>query len=257
MWLAFDIGNSATKGAIFDGEHLVQTFRYRAEDADSPERLAKMLLLSIEGRPVSRAGCVSVVPSRTDSLATAMRRVTGLELQRFDTHSALPFKLLYETPETLGSDRLAAAVAAFGLYGNTDDGSPRPVIAVDAGTAVTCEVVTIDGRYLGGTIAPGPSLLRDSLDHGTAQLPLVDLSLPEHPVGRSTREAMRSGLMYGYIDAVSQMLNRLSETLEETPFVVATGGWGEWLSEHISSIDALNPNLVLQGVRILMALEEG
>ncbi len=135
MWLTFDVGNSAFKGAFFQDEHLVHSVRFPVEDAESPERLAKVLLLGIEGRPVLRAGCVSVVPELSASLESALERVTGIKLIHFDTSSRIPFELEYRTPQSLGSDRLAAAVAAHCLYGTSKNSGSGPVSGLDAGAA--------------------------------------------------------------------------------------------------------------------------
>ena len=87
-------------------------------------------------------------------------------------------------------------------------------------------------------------------------MPVVELSLPEDPVGGSTREAIRSGVMFGFLDSVERMLSRLTETFSTRPFVVATGGWAAWLDDRVPSIDMVDPDLVLKGVREMMVLRE-
>jgi type III pantothenate kinase len=128
------------------------------------------------------------------------------------------------------------------------------VIVVDAGTAVTCEVVHRDGVYQGGTIAAGPALARQALQSGTAQLPAVPLDLPDDPVGRSTQTALQSGIMWSLVDGVQGMTDRLASTLPDAPQIVVTGGWGDLLARHLDT-SSHAPHLVLHGIRILVSSE--
>ncbi|MFQ5572290.1 MAG: type III pantothenate kinase, partial [Rhodothermales bacterium] len=166
----------------------------------------------------------------------------------------LPFTLAYETPHTLGTDRLAAAVAAWTMHGLTDNHDPRCIVALDAGTAITYDVVDQFGVFRGGAIGAGPQLLNAALSKGTAQLPSVPTELPTTPIGRSTQEALQAGIMYAFLDGVQGLLARIGDTLEDAPFVVATGGWADFLHTHLNAIDHVEPHLVLHGIRILMAL---
>jgi type III pantothenate kinase len=128
------------------------------------------------------------------------------------------------------------------------------VIALDAGTAFTYEVIDRNGVYQGGTISPGPGLMQRSLNRDTAQLPEVPLSLPDEPIGRSTVEAIQAGIMFGFIESVRGLLNRINGMLREDAFVVVTGGWGTLIKEQVSDVDAVEPHLVLEGVRLLMEM---
>jgi type III pantothenate kinase len=162
----------------------------------------------------------------------------------------LPFELAYKTPDTLGTDRLAAAAAGWAQYGRVA-APPQSVIVVDAGTAVTYEVVHRDGIYQGGVISAGPALTRRALTNGTAQLPDVSLALPDDPVGRSTHSALQSGIMWGLVDGVQGMVDRLAGTLPDVPRIILTGGWGSLLADHLDRVDAYAPHLVLEGIRLL------
>lgn len=253
MWLALDIGNSAVKGGLFDGEALRESFRLALAHRDAREGWEAALDEALAGQPVERAGIASVVPAATAVVAPLLARRYGVQAQVIRHTMRLPFRHTYQTPETLGTDRLAAAAAAWTQYG-----SPGvPVIALDAGTALTYEVIDAEGVYRGGVIAAGPALLRDALAHGTAQLPAVPLEAPPSPLGRSTREALQAGIVWGFVDGVHGMLARLSGLLGAAPLVVATGGWAGFLHEHLDEIDHVEPHLVLHGIRVLMALNEG
>ncbi|RMF60091.1 MAG: type III pantothenate kinase [Bacteroidetes bacterium] len=254
MWLALDIGNSAAKGGFFDGPRLVDTFRLALTRHDPTEVWVRALEEALAARPVARAGIASVVPSLVEPLYTVLARRTPTTPLVVRPTLALPFTLAYQTPHTLGVDRLAAAVAAWTRYGHAPDGTPRSVIALDAGTAVTYDVVEAPGVFRGGPIGAGPALLRQGLATGTAQLPEVPLELPEEVIGRSTREALQAGILYGFLDSVGGMLARLAGRLPPRPFVVATGGWAGWLAAHLDAIDHVDPHLVLRGVYDLMVL---
>ncbi|MCH8123230.1 MAG: type III pantothenate kinase [Bacteroidetes bacterium] len=252
MILGFDIGNSATKAAFFEREKCLETFTFKNADVQSSEHI-EYELKQLAGRyDIEAVGCVSVVPAVTDRLEEVVDGVFGLQLQRLTSASPVPLDVRYETLETLGVDRLACAVASHILFGKTENGATRAVIALDAGTAVTTEVITADGGYEGGSIAPGPDLMRLSLNYGTAQLPNVEMVIPESSIGTSTDTAIRSGIMFGFLDSVQAMIRRTISVLDAPVYVVATGGWAEWLSSRIPEIDRVEPKLVLHGVRLMM-----
>ncbi len=254
MWLTLDIGNSAAKGGFFEGEHLTETFRL---DLSRGASAWAAFEAQLRARGVTRAGIASVVPQATALVQPLLARLAGVSAEVIHHRMRLPFALAYETPHTMGADRLAAAAAAWLGYGPQAGGAPRSVVALDAGTAVTYDVVDRAGVFLGGAIGAGPGLLRDALSRGTAQLPPVPLELPPTPIGRSTQEALQAGIMYAFLDGVRGMLDRVRDALGEDPVVVATGGWGAFLRQHLDAIDHVEPHLVLRGIRALMALNDG
>ena len=256
MWLTLDIGNSAVKGGIFDKDRLCDTFRVSLHQADAQPSWETTFVTHLQDQLFTRVGCTSVVPSVTPQVTAHVQHLTGVKAQVIHHQMHLPFTLAYETPHTLGTDRLAAAAAAWVLYGQTKDQTPRPVVALDAGTAVTYEVIDPNGIFRGGTIAAGPTLIRETLARDTAQLPAVPLTVPPTPIGRSTQEALQAGIMYTFLDSVRGMLSRLSDLLGAQPFVVATGGWSTLLHTHLDAIDHIDPHLVLHGIRVLMTLND-
>ncbi|MDQ7040480.1 MAG: type III pantothenate kinase [Rhodothermus sp.] len=249
IWLALDLGNSALKGGLFEkAGRLVHTFRLTERDAAQwPEQLTRAL----HGQKLARAAMASVVPPRTPMVQEIVHQQTGVRPVLISPDWQLPFTLAYETPHTLGTDRLAAAVAAWEIYGRPQR---RPVLALLAGTALTIEVVEANGCYPGGVIAPGPMLMRQALAHGTAQLPEVPLEWPTTPIGRSTQTAIQAGLLYGFVESVRGLLQRLGKNLEPSPIVVLSGGWGTLLKTHLPDIDVHDPHLVLRGIYHLLAL---
>ncbi len=249
--LALDIGNSAVKVGRFDGDTLTAVDTLAPPDADTTAPTAAYwrtaLTPLLNDTPVKRIGLASVVPARTEAVTDALRTLTAAPITTVHPGLALPFDLAYETPDTLGTDRLAAAAAGWTRYGR--DG-PQSVLVVDAGTAINYEVIRRDGVYQGGAIGAGPALTRQALRAGTAQLPQVPLTLPGTAVGPSTRTALQSGIMWGLIDQVRGMCDRLAASLPDAPRLVLTGGWSALLTEHLADAHHA-PHLVLQGTQLL------
>lgn len=260
-FLALDIGNSAVKGGLFTGEKLDRVFHVEINLGDPSGEAAsdtwmRALRPHLQGTTVNGVGMASVVPEAVPVAQNVLRALTDSDVVIVDAEMALPFDLAYDTPKTLGADRLAAAAAAWLRYrqGANDgtDAAGRSVIAIDAGTAVTYEVIDASGVYRGGAIAAGPVLIQRTLRSGTAQLPTVPLVFPTSPIGTSTRDAMQSGIMWGFIDSVQGMTNRLSALLADDPVIVLTGGWSPVLAEHLDPVDHVAPHLVLEGVHALI-----
>lgn len=249
-WLIFDIGNTAVKWGRFEGAHLRSTGRLSLDASALASVSAwRTVLAPLCHESSAQAGIVSVVPDATSAAEDALR-AHGIPVSVLDVEGPLPFALAYETPDTLGADRLAAAAGAWLQHGRD---ASRSVLVLDAGTALTCEVMHRNGTYLGGVIAPGPELLRDSLAGGTAQLPIVSLEQPPHPIGTSTETALQSGIMNGFISMASGLTETLADTLPDTPRVVLTGGAAPLLADAISLPSFHEPHLVLHGTRQLLA----
>ncbi len=252
MWLLIDIGNSSSKVGLFDPmstvEHIpgevIRTQRF--EHAPSQVLALKEFIGS---HTISRAAAVTVVPQQRGAWMDAVRQVTGTDLLFFTHESTLPLRLSYETPQTMGHDRIVAAVGAWTRHGVPGE---QGVLVLDAGTALNIEVVRPDGEYPGGVIAAGPNLIRDALGMSTAQLPLAALELPPSPVGRSTKEAIQSGVLFPLLDGTTGLVRRIRER-EALPFqVVVTGGWGTWLIEQLRVDWKYDRNLVLKGIADLI-----
>lgn len=254
MLLVIDVGNSAVKGGLFDGAELIRVFTVDEGGEEGPTSVAdwtEALRPRLQDVSVAGIGLASVVPRTADAVTEALARLTDAPVTTIRATMPLPFELAYETPDALGADRLAAAAAAWRRYG-VSGSPPRSVLVVDAGTAVTCEVIHRDGVYQGGTIGAGPALVRQALTTGTAQLSDVPLTVPDDPVGRSTQDALRSGIMWGLIEGIDGLLERLADGLPDAPFVVGTGGWAPLLADHLSRVDRTAPHLVLKGIRDLV-----
>ena len=243
LFLALDAGNSSVKAAVWDGAW-GETARFPSDDAPVEVWAARLERLVGEAEA---AGIASVVPDLTPVLSETVAAVTGAAPVVVSVDLPLPFRLAYATPRTLGTDRLAAAVGAHALAGG------RAVIALDAGSAITTEVVTSEPAYLGGAILPGPDLLRRSLARDTRQLPDVPWPDVLDPIGGSTVSAIQAGLGAFVLDGVAGLLRRTRGALGGDALVIATGGWGPWLAERLPEVDRVEPHLVHDGIRRLSA----
>ena len=251
-FLALDVGNSTVKAGVWDGE-MWTLGRWPT----SPETTASAWAerLTALAPDVQAGALVSVVPAVEARLAEALRQ---LEVPEWSGHirpeTVPPTSRVIPSPSlelaTAGSDRFAAVAGAARL---AEPG--QSVVVVCAGTAVTVESARADAErwtWLGGVIAPGPTLLRHSLPDHTAALPLVDWpeGLPA-PVGQTTPEAMQNGLAGLFAGGVRELVTRAARALPGTPLIVATGGWAPWLAEHTDVVATVEPTLILDGVREL------
>lgn len=253
MWLLLDVGNSAVKGAVGDAAHLADPFAipHAGSSGDASDILDR-LAARVRAHPPDRIALVSVVPALAEAVCARLGQTAGVAPEVIDVAWRLPFTLDYATPQTLGTDRLAAAV---GAWMHASEHPPaRPVVVIDAGTATTFEVIDEAGVYRGGAILPGPTLLSQALSGGTAQLPDVPLVMPPTAIGRSTTEALQVGIMGAFVEGVRGLLRRLTDHLGEPPALYLTGGWSAVLSAQLGVPHQTEPYLVLDGLRHLLVL---
>jgi type III pantothenate kinase len=253
--LAVDIGNTnLTLGLFRDGE-LAGSWRATTRATATPDELAALStqLLALGGarlEDADAAAIASVVPPLTAAMAQALAERAGVETRIVDA-AALDGVLAIEIdrPAEAGADRLCNALAARTEFGG-------PAIVVDLGTSTNFDLVSAQGAYIGGAIAPGLGLSLEALVGRASKLPRIDLRRPERAIGTDTVSAMQSGTVLGYIGLVSGLLTALrGELMERSPegsrvTVIATGGYtsAEWLRE-VPGIDAVEPDLTLRGVR--------
>lgn len=188
----------------------------------------------------------SVVPKKNRVVKKAAGKAKVLWLK---SRLKLGVGIDYPAPKTIGADRLANAAAVAALYG-------CPAVVVDFGTAVTFDIISKRKNYIGGVIAPGLEAMTSFLYQRTALLPKLSLSEPRRAVGRSTIEAMMSGAILGYRGLVREIIARIREEQfpREKVYIVATGGYAKLLAAKLPEIDAVHPNLTLEGLRIVANL---
>ncbi|MGI8749197.1 MAG: type III pantothenate kinase [Thermoleophilaceae bacterium] len=255
MLLAIDVGNTQTHVGLFEGDELLEHWRFHTSRTATADELA-VSATAILGLRGLRLGDIDalVVSCVVPALA---QEYDQLVVRYFDGRGALvgpsmktgmPIRI--DNPRELGADRLANAVAAYERIG-------APCIAVDFGTAVNYDVVSGAGEYLGGVIAPGIEISLEALSARAAALPRVRLDAPPSPIGRSTIEAIQSGVVYGYAGQVDGLVARLREEMGEEATAIATGGFAGVIVLHCEQIDEVDDLLTLQGLRIIWERNKG
>lgn len=243
-YLLINNNNSRTKFALADPDRLGEA-RAVVETASLD---AALLAKITAGWEFERVALASVVPTKAAVIREFWSAHPFLEVSH-RLHLGLTLDL--PDPSAVGADRLANVAAVVGL------GEPLPCIVVDFGTAVTCNVVSAEKAFLGGIIAPGLSAMTDYLHDRTALLPKIQIEEPREVIGKSTRTAMLSGVVYGYRGLIQELLRQVERELTGgTGHVrtVATGGYAELLAAQIPAIDAVFPDLTLDGIRIIANL---
>lgn len=250
--LALDIGNTTSTAGLFRGSRLMHSDRFgsRLELAveECAEMLSTFLAKKLSNSPrLEKAVVASVVPRLTNVYTTVIQTRFGIKPLLVSAALPVGLKIGYRKPEQLGTDRLANAIAGFYLYGG-------PIVVVDLGTATKFEVVTKKGEYLGGAIGPGVETASADLVRRTALLPKVALKKPRKAIGRSTEEALQSGILIGAAGGIDRMVMEIEKELRTKVKVIATGGLAKTvtgLSKRIQKVDA---DLTLKGLRIIADL---
>ena len=238
-WLLIDNSNTRTKLALGDAGGLL-LWRATIATADLTEESLETALF---GAVYDGVVVASVVPEKAALLAG---HFTGRPFHAVSFRSPLGFGFDVASPEQIGNDRLANLAALKNKYGS-------PGIAIDFGTAVTFSVLSPDGNFSGGAIAPGMAAMTGYLATRTAQLPLVGLSEPASAIGTNTAEAILSGAVIGHRGMVGEILREIISACGGPPKVVATGGGAEFGTKGIPEVDVIDPDLTLEGVRLIAA----
>ena len=251
MLLAIDIGNTNILLGLWNGRSWQHQWRLRTAAEQTADEFGVMLMALLREfgveNLVREVALCSVVPWLTKTFKQVSRQYLGVEAMQLTYQSDIGIRLGQDNPAEVGADRIANAVAAYHQF-------PGPNIIIDMGTATKFEVVTGDGEFLGGVIAPGLRLSADALAGRAAQLRSVPLEAPPSMIGRNTIHAVQAGLILAYASMVDGVVGRLREELpeEERPLrSIATGGNIHLVAEHTRVIDHVDPCLTLTGLRIV------
>ncbi len=248
MLLVADVGNTQTHLGVYEDKKLVCSWRLSTRAHDTADELLSSLRALLMGSviPVSIdfVAIASVVPSLSGEWVAAARQLCGSEPLLLSYKTAVGFTCHYETPEEIGADRIADALAAIELYG-------APVIVVDFGTATNIEIIDKEGAFVGGIIAPGLLTSANALFTAAARLPRIDIETPPQVIGTSTKTAVQSGLTYGEIDRIDGLVRRVFAELGYESPVIATGGLSRRVLDISSTITDVNDCLTLEGLRLV------
>ena len=234
--LALDIGNSRIKAGLFIGEQLEWTKLLTFTDY-----VSAYLNFWVDKYAIEVIGYTNV-NIRQFSRIVELGALSGVELVELTGASPSPIVNAYQSPETLGADRFAAAVGARKMAPDS------ALLTIDIGTAITYDYVDAENRYLGGGISPGMNLRFKALHQYTARLPLVKEAEEAPFVGRTTEDSIRSGVQFGLKAEVEGVIRRYQELAHPRLTTFLTGGGAAFFANDIQYVDYVSPNLVLEGI---------
>lgn len=254
--LAIDSGNTNVVFGVFDDGEFVKAFRC----SNDPKRTADeyivwlrelMKLNDVDPEAITGTVIGSVVPETQFNLVSLCHRYfDGDPVVIGDKNVALGIEILIDRPDQAGADRLVNAREVHISYGG-------PAICIDFGTATTFDVVDGDGNYRGGVIAPGINLSLEALYMASAKLPLVEIAPSERIIGKTTKQAMQSGIFWGYVSMIEGMVARIRTEYEIDMKVVATGGLADLFAEKTPAIEYTDRSLTVRGLAGIYHLNRG
>lgn len=244
MILLFDIGNTNTHLGLATKHRVVEQINVPTSGWFNGKALPalKKFIGSVQ---LEGAVLCSVVPKATPLVQKVLNKLSRLRALELTPKTLRGVGINYPNPKTIGSDRLANAVAAKKKFG-------APAVVVDFGTAVTFDVIDRRGNYVGGIIAPGLAAMTDYLHEKTALLPKIEIREINSVVGKSTEQAMLIGAVHGYRGLIRGLVAELKYELKSARLpVVATGGYAKLIASKLPEISAVEPNLTLEGLRLV------
>lgn len=245
MLLAVDIGNTNTVLGVFDGVDLVESWRVKTDARDTADELALTFRGLLGTTPVDGVAACSTVPAVLAQLRIMLAHYyPDLPAVVVEPGVRTGVPLLYDNPKELGSDRIVNALAAYHLFGG-------PSIVVDFGTSTNFDVVSAKGEFIGGVLAPGIEISIDALAARAARLVKVELARPRAVIGKSTVEALQSGILYGFAGQIDGLVRRIVAELGQPATVVATGGLAPVVIAESETLDKHEPDLTLIGLRLV------
>ncbi len=249
MLLAVDAGNTNVVFAVHDGTEWRGRWRVATRDDRTSDEYAVWLLALLQHtglKPADIDRCVigTVVPAALYNLRRLCREWFHCEPLIARSTVNWGFQIKVDRPQEVGADRLLNALASHTHYRG-------PLVVIDFGTATTFDVVDKDGAYLGGVIAPGINLSIEALHRAAARLPRIGIGRPQATIGRDTIAAMQSGIYWGYVGLIEGIVSRIRAEYEGELKVVATGGLAPLFSEGTAVIERIDPDITLEGLRLL------
>lgn len=251
MLLVIDAGNTNTVMAIHDGKTWVGRWRISTDAQRTSDEYAVWLLTLLQHAGLRREGVsAAVIGTVVPAALYDLRRMCRdwFEVEPLIANAGLDwgFEIRIPNPNEVGADRLLNTLAAHTNYGG-------PAVVIDFGTATTFDVMDRDGAYLGGVIAPGINLSIEALHRAAARLPRIGIGRPQSVIGRSTVPAMQSGIYWGYVGMIEGLVARIQAEYGGGLRVLATGGLAPLLAEGTTVIQTIDPELTLEGLRLLAA----
>jgi len=244
MLLAIDVGNTETVLGLYDGAELRHSWRVATERRRTGDELGVLLGGLLDFDAVDGIVLSSTVPALVRSYRQFAERWASAPLLVAGPGISTGMPIRYDDPREVGPDRIANAVAAKDRYG-------APCIVVDFGTSTNFDVVSPEGEYVGGVLAPGVEVSMDALFARAARLFRVDFVAPPSVIGKTTQTALQAGLVYGFAGQVDAIVERVRAELGVDAQTVATGGLAELVVPHTRTIERVDPFLTLEGLRLV------
>lgn len=255
MLLAVDVGNTQTHLGLLDGDTVVADWRIATVRHRTGDEIAGLLygFTALRQTTVAEAidtvGIASVVPQLTQQWVEMSEKHLGIAAFVVEPGIRTGMRIAIKNPVEVGADRIVNTVGAHEKYSG-------PCIVADYGTATTFDVVSEDGDYLGGVIAPGIEVSLDALTMRAAKLVNFELAAPPRVIGKSTTEALQSGAVYGFAGSTDGIISAIREELGTHAQVIATGGLAGMISRYANAIDVVDPFLTLYGIGVVMKRQE-
>src|SRR5205809_4375496 len=248
MLLAIDVGNTQTVLGLYDGETLGDQWRVATESHRSGDELGALFEALVPGLDEIDGVCLSsTVPALVRSYEEFVGRLTSAKLLVLGPGIRTGVPVRSDDPREVGPDRIANAVAVKARYG-------VPAIVVDFGTSPNFDVVSSDGEWLGGVLAPGIEISMDALFERAARLFRVEFTTPPTVIGKTTTASLQSGLIYGFAGQVDEIVTRIRGELGVEARAIATGGLADLIAPHSRTIEHVDPWLTLEGLRLVWNL---
>jgi type III pantothenate kinase len=243
--LAVDVGNTQTVLGLYDGDELKEHWRLASDRSRTGDELGVFYSGLFEFEDVDGICLATTVPSLVREYELFAERWAHAPLLVLGPGVKTGLPIRYDDPREVGPDRIANAVAAQARYG-------APVIVVDFGTSTNFDIVSQDGEYVGGVLAPGIEISMDALFARAARLTKVPFEAPPSVIGKTTTAGLQSGLVYGFAGQVDAISGRIRDELgAPDALVVATGGLADLIAPHSSAISRVDPWLTLEGLRLV------
>ncbi len=249
MILVLDVGNTNIVLGVFQDDQLIhhwrmETDRRKTEDEYGMQVKALFSHVEISFDQIKGIIMSSVVPPIMFSLEAMCKKYFGLKPLIVGPGIKTGLNIKYENPREVGADRIVNAVAAIQEYNS-------PLIIVDFGTATTYCFINEKGEYMGGAIAPGIGIATEALFTKASKLPRIELTTPEHVIGKNTVAAMQSGIVFGYVGQVEGIVNRMKKIAKQKPTVISTGGMAPLIAGETDVVDIIDPFLTLKGLYLI------
>ena len=244
MLLAVDVGNTQTVFGLFDGETLAEHWRIATEPSRTGDEVGALVSGFLELDAVDGISLSSVVPALTHAYEDFAERWARARILVVGPGVRTGIRIRYDDPREVGPDRIANAVAARERYG-------APCIVVDFGTSTNFDVVSAEGEYVGGVLAPGIEISMDALFARAARLFRVEFVKPTTVIGKTTAAALQSGLVYGFAGQVDEIVARIRGELGVDARAVGTGGLADLIAPHTRSVRQVDPFITLEGLRLV------